>query len=441
MVGLMVRAFGLNRSPFRRHPAAWLTLPATAALLTACGRSAQLPDCVTGTPAPTATQTQRWEAASPRSSLELAIDGSSSMLGLTGSASAQSAWKALLKGVSLSAAANGLSVKPVRIGSGKSTPITSTSLATNPCFFSGCGAFRPVTSSLGSLWEQPGLSQGAPPLRVAITDLEVNDGDISKLVKAIKPHVTEGAVIGILAVRLPFEGNVFNSQGTVIHKGEAERPTYLLATGPQAQLHSFLRDIKTKSALAGVPTSSMQLTLLDEQANAPTLLAKNVTSNPADQIREVPLRLGDQTYSPYSNASYQFARLESGVESLSLSTGTNPATDLQPDLGLVNIGGIALPAIDTGIKGIRTTGFQLRGTDLTVAIDIPKSKIGGALRANVPRGQLPEAWWVAWNRSDPTAKQAPNQTDGLLLLFTSLSKLMVESGTTPAASLCLAFSR
>lgn len=441
MVSRMVRAFGLNRSSFRRHPAAWLTLPATAALLTACAPSAQLPDCVTGTPAPTATQTQRWQAASPRSSLELAIDGSSSMLGLTGSASAQSAWKALLKGVSLSAAANGLSVKPVRIGGGKSTPITSTSLAADPCFFSGCGTFRPVTSSLGSLWEQPGLSQGAPPLRVAITDLEVNDGDISKLVKAIKPHVAEGAVIGILAVRLPFEGNVFNSQGTVIHKGEAERPTYLLATGPQAQLHSFLRDIKTKSALAGVPTSSMQLTLLDEQANAPTLLAKNVTSTPADQIKEVPLRLGDKTYSPYSNASYQFAKLESGVEGLRLSTSASPATDLQPDLGLVNIGGIALPALDPGVKGIRATGFQLTGSDLTVAIDIPKSQIGGALRASVPRGQLPEAWWVAWNRSNLTAKEAPNQTDGLLLLLTSLSKLMVESGTTPAASLCLAFSR
>lgn len=441
MVGVIIRAFGLNRSTFRRHPAAWLTLPATAALLTACVSSARLPDCVKGTQAPTATQNQRWEAASPRSRLELAIDGSSSMLGLTGSASAKSAWKALLKGVSLSAAANGLSVQPVRIGSGKSTPITSTSLAADPCFFSGCGAFRPVTSSLGSLWEQPGLSEGAPPLRVAITDLEVNDGDISKLVKAIKPHVNEGAVIGILAVRLPFDGDVYNSQGAVIHKGEAERPTYLLATGPQAQLHSFLREIKTKSALAGVPTNSMQLTLLDEQANAPTLLAKNVTSNPANQIKEVPLRLGDKTYSPYSNANYQFAKLESGVQGLRLSTSANPGTDLQPDMGLVNIEGIALPAIDTGMKGTRATGFQLTGTDLTVAIDIPESQVGGALRASIPRGQLPEAWWVAWNRSNFTAKEAPNQTDGLLLLLTSLSKLMVESGTTPAASLCLAFSR
>lgn len=386
-------------------------------------------------------QTKRWQAASPRSSLELAIDGSSSMLGLTGSASAQSAWNALLKGVSLSAAANGLSVKPVRIGSDRSTPISSPSQAADPCFFSGCGAFRPVTSSLGSLWEQPGLSQGAPPLRVAITDLEVNDGDITKLVKAIKPHVAEGAVIGILAVRLPFEGSVFNSQGRVIHKGEAERPTYLLATGPQAQLHSFLRDIMTKAALAGVPTSSMQLTLLDEQANAPTLLANNVTSTPPNLSREVPLRLGDKTYSPYSNPSYQFAKLETGVQGLRLSTGTNPGTELEPDLGLVNIQGISLPTSETGIKGLRSTGFQLTGTDLTVAIEIPSIQTGGALRASVPRGHLPEAWWMSWNRSNASAKQAPNQTDGLLLLLTSLSKLMVEPGTTPAASLCLAFSR
>ena len=145
---------------------------------------------------------------------------SSSMLGLTGSAESSRAWKALLKGVSLGAAANGLSLKTQRIGSGRSSAITSPMQAADACFFQGCGAFQAVTSSLESLWSNPGLSQGKPPLRLAISDLEVNDGDIANLVAAIKPHVEQGAVIGVLAVQLPFEGKVFNSQGIVIHQGQ-----------------------------------------------------------------------------------------------------------------------------------------------------------------------------------------------------------------------------
>jgi hypothetical protein len=39
-----------------------------------------------------------------------------------------------------------------------------------------------------------------------------------------------------------------------------------------------------------------------------------------------------------------------------------------------------------------------------------------------------------------TAATAKQQSDGLLLLLTSLSKLMVAPGTTPAAAFCLAFN-
>ena len=90
---------------------------------------------------------------------------------------------------------------------------------------------------------------------------------------------------------------------------------------------------------------------------------------------------------------------------------------------------------------LKVNGFQVSGTDLSVALGIADNTIGGAVRANVPRGQLPEAWWLAWNRQQLEDDDVHNQTDGLLLLLTSLSKLMVENGTTPAASLCLAFSR
>ena len=171
-----------------------------------------------------------------------------------------------------------------RVGGGESKPFSSALEAADPCFFLGCGAFNPVSSSMESLWNAPGLSKRKAPLRIAISDLEANDGDIAKLVASIRPHVDQGAVIGVLAVRLPFSGKVYNSQGAVIHIGEAKRPVYLLATGPRSQLHSLLTDVRTKAALAGVPTDIMQLTFLDEQANAPTLIANSVAGIPTDGI-------------------------------------------------------------------------------------------------------------------------------------------------------------
>lgn len=440
-VKLAIRAIGLTPKLFRHSTRSWLTTAAIASLISGCS-SPQLPSCINGLEAPTARQRQLWDAAPQATSLELGVDGSSSMLGLTGSADSSRAWKALLKGVSLGAAANGLSLKTQRIGSGRSTAITSPMQAAEACFFQGCGAFQPVTSSLQSLWRNPGLSQGKPPLRLAISDLEVNNGDIANLVAAIKPHVEQGAVIGVLAVQLPFEGKVFNSQGTVIHQGKAERPTYLLATGPRSQVHALLKDVKTKAALAGVPTGSMRLTLLDEQANAPTLTAKSIAGENSGFGQ--PLRLGTTTFSPSGNGEYQFARLlQKDAERVVLSSGmgANTQTQLLPDLGLINVVPVPLPDTSPNSSGVKVNGFQVSGTDLSVALGIADNTIGGAVRANVPRGQLPEAWWLAWNRQQLEDDDVHNQTDGLLLLLTSLSKLMVENGTTPAASLCLAFSR
>jgi hypothetical protein len=412
-----------------------------AVLIYGCNR-AQLPACVTGNPAPTQAQLKQWDALPAAASLDLAIDGSGSMLGLTGSPQATSAWKGLIKGVTLAAAANGIPVQPQRVGGGESNAFKGPLEAADPCFFKGCGSFRPVSSSLESLWNAPGLSKGKAPLRIAISDLEVNDGDIAKLVASIRPHVDQGAVIGVLAVRLPFNGKVYNSQGTVIHTGEAKRPVYLLATGPRSQLHGLLTDAKTKAALAGVPTDAMQLTLLDEQANTPTLTANSVTGIPADAISGgLPIRLAGTTYSPAGEQHYQFAKLYPKAEGVTLSSGRSlPSGQEQPDYSLVRLEAIAIPGDSSGLNGISVKGFQMSGQELSVAIRIPATSPSKAVRAFVPRGQLPEAWWLSWNRRSPSEQRAHDQTDGLLLMLTSLSKLMVAPGTTPAASLCLAFS-
>ena len=427
----------------RSNQRKWVPIAvATVAISVGGCSNAQLPACVSGDPAPTPFQQKRWDKVPAAPSLDLAIDGSGSMLGLTGSAQATSAWKGLIKGVTLAAAAYGLPVKPLRVGGGESKAFDSTLQAANPCFFQGCGAFRPVSSSLESLWNAPGLIKGKPPLRIVIGDLEANDGDIAKLLTAIKPHVDQGAVIGVLAVRMPFNGKVFNSQGVVIHAGEAKRPIYLLATGPRSQLHGLLMDVKTKASLAGMPTNDMHLTFLDQQANAPTLTAKSVSGIPADGISGgLPIRLAGTTYSPSGSDNYQFAKLYPNAEGVTISSSTSPASgQQQPDLSLVRLEAIALPGDSAGLNGLSVNGFQMSGQELSVAIRIPSSVPSKAIRAFVPRGQLPEDWWLSWNRLNPSEKKAHDQSDGLLLLLTSLSKLMVAPGTTPAASLCLAFS-
>ena len=426
----------LSTEPLLRT--SWFGFALTTLLLSSC-RGAQLPACVVGAAAPTNAQQSLWKSTPAANTLDLGIDGSGSMLGLTGSSEALTTWRSLLKGVNLAAASEGLTLQSKRVGSGSSTKFESPLEAADPCFFRGCGGFKPVTSSLDSLWKEPGLDQGQIPLRMVLSDLEVNNGDIAKLVGAIKPHVEAGAVIAVLALQLPFQGQVYNSRGEVIHQGEAKRPIFLLATGPRDQLHTLMRSVKTKAALAGVPAGSMKLTHLEDQANRTTLTAQSRRGLPADAVGGgVPIRLGGTTYSPAQNAGYQFAKLFSNAKGLILSSSITGNETWRPDLGLIQLEEIPLPGHSGSLNGVSIGGFAVNGSNLSVKIDLSSANDGQSIRASVPRGQLPEPWWLQWNRSAQGDNDTPeNQTDGLMLLMTSLGKLMVAPGTTPAAAFCL----
>lgn len=411
--------------------------------LTGCHHN-QLPSCVQGEDAPTPLQLALWDKVPNATQLELAIDGSGSMLGFTGSPKAMTTWKSLLKGVNLAAAAQSLTIQAKRVGSGRSIPVESPLQAADSCFFKGCGGFAQVTSSLDSLWKVPGLAKGTVPLRMVISDLEVNNdpvgGDIAKLVSAIKPHVQEGAVIGLLALQLPFEGKVFNSQGVVIHKGQAKRPVYLLATGPRKQLNTLMQSVKTKAALAGVPTTSMKLTHLEDQANRATLTARSYIDVPKGTVGGDPtIALGGVTYSPAAQPNYQFTRLFPKAKGVILSSSDNKSTQpLQPDpAGLIQLQSIPLPGFTGALNGVSIGGFNISGSDLQIKIDVSPDTSRQAIRAYIARGQMPEDWWLQWNRPTEGSEAPQNQTDGLLLLMTTLGNLMVAPNTTPAAALCL----
>jgi hypothetical protein len=412
-------------------------------LLNGCKQS-QLPPCAEGKAVPSPQKQKLWASSPTVSRIDVAIDGSGSMLGLTGSAQATAAWKAMLRGLTLAAATSGLQIQAVRSGSGQLQPLANVNQAGEPCFFSGCGAYSSVSSSLDAVWKGALPAGPGAPLKMAISDLEVNEGDISGLVAAIKPHVAKGAVIGLLAVKLPFQGSVYNSQSEVVHTGQSQRPIYLLATGPQAQLKAFLNDVRTKAALGGVPTETMQLTFLDEHVNKPTLKAASVQGVPPQAVNSgLPIRLANTTYSPGAQPDYQFVKLLSQAEGVRLSSGTTVGAS-QAKLTEIAVGQVEtvlLPGAPPATRsGVVVQGMQLQDQRLVLELAIPVQPPSGALRATVPRGLLPEDWWVSWNRQDPAAEAAKEQTDGLLLLLTSLGSLIVEPGSTPAAAFCLAFS-
>jgi len=419
---------------------------ALAVLITGCAYqpSQRLPDCASGTVAPTAAQNALWAKTKAAGSLQLAIDGSGSMLGLIGSTQASDNWKAVLRAVTLAAAGSGLNLQASRVGSGTTQPIGNAMQAAEACFFQGCGGLRSVSSSIDALWSAPGLKAQTVPLRLAISDLEVNNGDIARLVGAIEPHVRNGATIAILAIKLTFQGQVFNSEGQVIYAGSAQRPIYLLASGPRMQLHALMNDIRSKAALSGVATGSMQLTFLEDQANAPTLLATSVKGKPANSLSSgLPVQLGAATYGPGSQGDYQLARLSKQTNAVVLSSRLGGAIGgaSRPDMAIAQLESLPVGGQDTSLPhGISVQSFQLGNRELALTITIPQGTPSTALRAWVPRGQLPEAWWIGWNRQTSTAASSKEQTDGLLLLLTSLSKLMVSPGTTPAAAFCLAFN-
>ena len=409
-------------------------------LLTSCHHN-RLPDCVVGQPAPSSALLARWDSSPNASTLDLAIDGSGSMAGLTGSAEASSLWKALLRGVNLAAPSQGLEINAERVGSGVGYQVNTPLDATNSCFFRGCNGYKELTSTLHSVWDKPGLTAEQIPLRMVISDLEVNNGNIAKLVASIRPHVEAGATISIIALKLPFNGNVFNSDANVIHRGEANRPIYLLATGPRKQLHKLMVAITKKAANEGVPPDSIKLTNLDDHVSRPTMTAKRLVGLPASVAKtSVPIYLAGLKYNKKSNPHYQFAELNSSDSSEFIISSSADVSHQgwQSNTQLIDLENISLPGFDGANNRTKIGGFALNGADLKIKFDASTGASQQLLRAVIPRGQLPEAWWISWNRPFAVSEAPQNQTQGLLQLMTTLGELLVEPNTSPAAAFCFA---
>jgi hypothetical protein len=369
----------------------------------------------------------------------IGIDGSGSMQG-HGLAADPSAWRRLLQSVNLSAQTLTLQARAFRVGGGTAValPSSSATTANNPCFFKGCAPFTPVASSLHTLWSLPARGS-SPPLRLLISDLEVNQSDSSALIGSIKPDLAKGAAAGILALRLPFTGQVFDAQAQPLFKGSLNRPVYLLATGPAEQVRALLEEIRKIMAQKGV--RSQELSLLNPQAGAKPLTAKAAMPiPPANGSVGLPLSLSGGRYTPPNNSDYRFIKLSPGATGLSVMT-LSPWSggSKRPDLGLVRLERIPLSPEESASPGdISIEQMVVAGSQIRLDLNVPPTTPSGALRATIP--VLPQQWWIDWDRQEAKASKASEQTDGLLLLLTTLESQIREArGAPPAATLCLAF--
>ncbi len=428
--------------------------PLVLLVLTGCAQN-QLPACIPE-PVPEAPQTlaspdpEAAPAAPPASpagparQLLVGIDGSGSMLGHVEAPQA-SGWSQLLQAITLAAGSADVSLRGVRVGGGKAQPFGtpgSLSPAREACFFGGCGGFPPVASSMQSLWQLPAPA-GQIPLRLLVGDLEVNQGDIANLVGAIRADVARGASVGVLALRLPFRGRVFNSESQVIHTGPADRPIYLLATGQADQVSALLEGVRQNLGLKGVSAEQHLSLFRPGGVQAPLEARALVGVPPLSAQTGIPLRLGGRTYGPTANGDYRFIKL--GPESVGFivsSTADWSGGTTRPDLGVFRLEAIPLPpSQEAGLNGVRVRSITIAGTDLRAEIGVSPSTPSGLLRATIPRGSLPAQWWLDWDRSDPRADDARDRTDGLLLLMTSLNQLVHPGDGPPAVAFCVAFQR
>ena len=421
---------------------------ALLALLGLTGCSKKLPPCSQNEPGKTVKATVA-SGSPPSPSAQgrpsaakevlIGIDGSGSMLGHAQAAD-PSTWMRLLQSVNLSANTLGLQARAFRVGGGAAgtLPTNSVTPASNPCFFKGCGPFMPVASSLQTLWQIPSPGK-SPPLRLLISDLEVNQSDISTLIKGIKNDLAKGATAGVLALKLPFSGQVFDSQGKPFFKGTLNRPAYLLATGPADQVQTLLEEIRKNMAQKGV--RSQELSLLNAPTGGRTLTAMDARPIPQEQgAVGLPLLLGNGRFDPSTNGDYRFIKLNRGAIGFSIRT-TKPwsgGTE-RPDLGLVRLERIPLtPEQNTSTDGITISKMVVAGSQLRLDFEVPRTSPSGALRATIP--VLPEQWWLDWDRDNPKSTKAAEKTEGLLLMLTTLgSQIREAQSAAPAATLCMAY--
>jgi hypothetical protein len=437
----LIQPASASKQPHKTfHALGWL-IPGTVSIaLTGCG--AKLPDCLVGLKSGGGQNQAVATEKPPRVGQQvlIGIDGSGSMLGFA-QANNKNVWPRLLQSISQGVLLKGLQPVTYRIGAGDAEgPVGgSVTQAANPCFFKGCAGFRPVASSLETLWTVQGEGK-VLPLRLLVSDLEVNQSDISSLLGGIQSDLGKGASAGLLGLKAPFTGDVFGANGQIIHKGSTNRPIFILATGRKDQVRSVLNEIKKTLALRGI--TDTRVSTIQPGESIQTMTAQWVGGIPAAAATTgINIRIEDKTYGPAQNPGYQFIRLNSGANGLSVATTKKLSEGTErPDFGIADVERLS---IDSGqpqaAEGMRISGIEISGSNIKVGIDVDQSAATGLYRVVIPTGSMPEQWWVDWDRAEADTNNVGEKTQGLLLLMTTLSRQIAGSANgPPAAAMCIA---
>jgi hypothetical protein len=414
-------------------------------MLSGCG--AKLPDCSGPLKEPPKKQRGIAPAAAvgttPGSGTDvlIGIDGSGSMLGFAQAAD-KSSWTSLLQSVSQGVLLKGLKPSMYRVGGGITEgPVAGTlsKKAVDPCFYKGCDGFAPVASSLDSLWKVD-IGSKLLPLRLLISDLEVNQSDISSLLTGIKKDLAKGASAGVLAMRAPFTGDVYDAEGKVIARGNTERPVYILATGPEEQVRSALVKIKKTLALKGI--TNTEYTLIDGSSTSETLKAQSISGIPATKASPgLPVRIDGKTFSRSGNPGYQFIRLDAGARGLELATTKMmPSGSARPNIEIADIENISVTNGKTEpAEGMDISRVEINGRNIRLSINVDKIAPSGIYRAVIPPGSMPKQWWLDWDRRKEDTTKPGRKTQGLLALLIGLGQeIAATTNAPPAAILCFA---
>jgi hypothetical protein len=401
--------------------------------LSGCGAQPKLPDCLSGLAGgdePNATAATKKPLKIGKQVL-IGIDGSGSMLG----------YSQADKSINQGTLRNGLQPVTYRIGGGVAEgPIgASVTQAADPCFFKGCSGFKPVASSLETLWT---LERNAKvlPLRLLVSDLEVNQNDITAMLSSIQVDLAKGASAGVLGVKAPFKGNVFSSDGQIIYKGSTNRPVFILATGHKEQVSSVLNEIRKTLASKGV--NGAQVSIIASGSIVETMKAQWVIGVPPERAStEGRIQIGGKNYYSAQNPEYQFIRLDPGFTGISVAT-TKKWTEgaERPDFGIADLERLSITGSQTLIAGgMQITSIQISGLNIKVGIDVDNSVESGLYRVVIPAGSLPEQWWLEWDRPEAEKTKLGEKTEGFLPLMTDLSEQIAETvNAPPAAVMCIA---
>lgn len=472
----------LQRASLRQW-AAWLVgLMGMAALLAGCQPGPQQPECWEPPPPDAAGGDIAAEAdagpssnhqSGPRETAELSrivigLDGSGSLLGHL--QAEDNVWIRALQAIQLLTATQPVKTTVTRVGGPAPEPVASLQTSANPCFFTGCAPFTPVSSNLPALWRQARPGQ----LTILVSDLETDASLTGALVQAIAR--SEPEAVGVVAVQVPFKGQVFDPfTGRTAGAMNGNRPLYLLMTGPRDPVETILRDgagafgqvhlQPVYSSLLPVGTGSTayakHLDMLDDSGQPDPRQGIVGGRVPVGSLKIIPI---DNLLTVQLDEPGRSRQLALSVEGV---LGDTQGVAYPPGQLILEQYNPEKKDWQAGAQGVMVQDLRLQNGNFSATVSLDPGLPAGLVRALLPAHRGVEDWWLALSANGhdagPTGGSAmllpadpppplvyglgdgahhptEGRTKGLYSLLTSLQASRQDPDAPPAAAFCFAHS-